>query len=809
MPTANGLRYNDYYYERDPKRKTITWAKEIVQVLRAEWQPIVPVRKTRENREILHAKQNLDDVKRAFRMGETFSDNHKWVSIAVMQRLIQVLTAEFKKSAYSPSIESIDVAAEKQRRRDKKLLQLRSLLEQPLSDIARRVGGKPEKIDKDQFEGDVEQFDQMGLDSNSEVDVNFFMERFHRLRHEVSSQKLVHSLMRYNKFENRIEDLVCDILAAGCVTYEVYADQSTGEIKWRHLEPEVVKAIWGEEPDGSDAAAIGWEKNVTIRQFLQLANKEFDIKRDGELLKNAINFYNSTNYTRVTSDGCWANDAEGNPMLVTTYASMLGYTVGVGKMQWKSIDGTSTLRHKKSGLIYDIDYSDDTSRKVEYIREDSFYERTYKSLYLGTGSNDVFLFRFGPLYHQLSHGIGDEFSSFSIHVFRCKGQTAVEIAEPFIRMANLAFHKIYWGLEESLPSIDNVNYEAFARLIQKSKPDMPSDVNGGSFDIGIVGQLDAIVKKWKHSLTRVYSSTDEDGQVLGGDGRPHYREEGKVDPLAVGMITVLDWAEGQVALRLGINPLRLAETPDPKDGKWSGQERLKSSLNATYYVPAMIISVVKDTAGSSLNIAQDAIEIKTTPTYGWLENLIGEEAIITFKDLEKIPMHRYGVFVEMFNTEQKRQEMKAEALMAFQQQQITYDQYLLVKEIDDFKQAGLQLAFYRHKTEQAKQKELAMQHQRAMQLEQHRADLELRNIQVKGNLEMQKVDLQGQWTFKSFNADNNAALAKKQIDVDSNNQKVHEQADAKIKVLEAGERAKNQTPLPPSTVEPEGQPPVS
>lgn len=797
------IKTNPNYFEKDPKKKGYKYAQEMVQLFRSEWQPFVDVTERKLNMEYLLTKQDLSHLKDSFKRGKEWSKNNKWIPIAIFDRVRNILMAEFLKGAYKPFVEATDVSASIQRKKDRTLLKGRPIIEQTMTDMNMRIGDPAYKVPVDKFEGNIEVFDEMGLDASNDTHVNFFFEGMHRLWHETDSQTLLRGLMKISEFENNVEELINDILASAAVSYQCYVVPATGEIKWKYLNPSHVKLIPGERKDGKDAPAIGFEKNVTVKQFLEFCGPQFDWNNEEHriALMNGLNATNGTSYIRVDKTGCYDQvpNPTGDGYIVTQvldYEAMAISKIGVGYMEWKSVDTIVHKKDKKTGFFYDLKDDDPDvypadSRYTKDVRE---YQRTYTTWFMGNGH---FVFRFKPLYLQLTYGADDEYSSYSIITLKSLSRSAVKLTETLIDTANLAFNKMMWAIHESNPRKRVYNVDTLLALVKHIKPD---DAERDPNNPAQLNQIEKMMGMFKDSLYEVYATPEIDGQKAPGSQRPNYWDEGGIDPLAPAMQTVLDWAEAQISMRLGLNSLRDASTPNPKDGYKLGMESLRQSRNATFYIPSMIESILKNTCTMSLNIVQDAIEFKSTTTYTFLESFIGEDAMSSFRALHKIPLHNYSTFVEIFNGEDKREEIKQDAQLAFQRTEITYGQYLLIKELDDHKKAGMWLEFYRKETEKKRAEEAKIAHDRQMQLQQAKTNGELAVIDRKGEWDFKIESKRGEYYMSAHQEPSDAAIIRKQMDIDSNAQKLKERTDQDIRKKEHEKNLEAQAPLPPVEV---------
>lgn len=797
------IRNNPSYYEKDPKKKNSNWANTIITMLRSNWSNIVDKERSKRGMNILMSTQSLDSVKSSFKDGTAFKDsltkNNKWIQIAVWDRIRHILIAEYKKALYKPRVDAADPAASADRKRDKAILKNRDLIIKPTNELNARIGNPPYQIPKDQYSGNVELFDELGLDSNDATDVTFFFNVFHRLNYEISAQELLWALLDYNEFDKEIENLVNDILAKMAASFQCYTDVNSGEIKWKYIDPAKIKSIRGERNDFKDAMCMGYEKTVSVRQFLEFAGSDFNFERDRGMLWMALQTSGiGLDWTSLTYQGGIDDQGE----VCYPWGNVLQANVSIGYIEWKSVEGVAGKRHKQTKLFYNIDYNTEISPNSSYTKETTEFQKTYKAWYLSTGNYSQHIFNYGPLYHQLTSGAYDEYSSYSLYAIVIPGLSPVEISEPFIDIANKAFYKMLWGIDQSTPRKRVYNYEAIVQLAGKiqsanTSNGLQPNTSGGANNIekqnvGVAGRVDELVSNMVGNLYELYTIPEIDGQKMGGNQRPHYWDEGGIDPVAVGMQTVLDWAEAQVSNRLGFNGLRDANTPDPKDGLGVNMEALKQSRNATHFIPDTLSYVIKNVSISSMMRAQDGIEFPGTPIYEFIKRLIGQDAIEDFKALKKIPAHRYAIFVNVMSAENEKKEFKDEAREAYVKGLISYDQYFVVLEYEDMKKARKIMSFYQYKNERKKEKDAELMHKRAMELEQAKTQGQITIDANKGQWAVEEKNVWGEWYMRANQTPADAKLQSKAMDQENNARKLNEKADVDIKVERARAEIKNQ-----------------
>lgn len=764
----NAVKYDPQYYEKDPLKKNRAWGTHIITLLRMEHSDIVDKQRASKGMKYLMSKQDMEVLKKEFKRSADFVKDTEWLPIAVFERIRNILIAEYVKGAYGPEVKAVDPSAEDERKADRDKLLNRRKLEVAMNTLRQRTNDAPYKYGKEKYSGNVEEFDQMGLDSGSTADVDFFYKMFYKLGHEIMTKEVITALMRHNEFEVYAPYLVNDMLAKKAIAFQQFNSPQSGEIKWKYLTPETVKWTRGKRKDGKDSLSIGYETQVTIREFLEFAGPDFDFDRDSQIILQAIVHTNGpqNDWVSINREGVWGTEGE----FRCSWQDLQQFKVLLGYIEFKSVDGTAQKKHKVTGIRLNMDYGDDIAPNSTYTKVVEETQKTYKSWYVGTGARSQYIFKFGKLYHTLTYGADDEYASYSINVLVEEGPTAVEIAMPFINLINEAFYKMLWGIWHSMPRKRIWNYEAIARLIKKIRP------KGAAAANSLQGMMNEVIQAFGSSLYEMYSTPEE--QKLGGDQRPHYWDEGGLDPIAIAMQTVLDWGEGQVSQRLGISPLREAYSPDPKDGYKLQMQSMEQSRNATHYIPTAIQYVLKNTSTGSLLMVQDAVELNCTATVDFLENLVGKDNIDSIRALKKIPLHRYAIHVDVSNSQARKQQVEMKTNEAYQRKEITSEQYFLLMDIDDWKRASQIMSYFTYMGVKRERDTATLLFQREQQTEQQKHLNIMEQINAKGTWDVRTEAEKGKYIVAAHQKDGEFKKLAKDLDIQSNAQKLTEKAQS-------------------------------
>jgi hypothetical protein len=135
---------------------------------------------------------------------------------------------------------------------------------------------------------------------------------------------------------------------------------------------------------------------------------------------------------------------------------------------------------------------------------------------------------------------------------------------------------------------------------------------------------------------------------------------------------------------------------------------------------------------------QDHIDIEKSKAYENIARAVGTRPVEVIRSLKKIPLHKYGIFIDTFNTDMEKQEKKQQAWEAFEKGQITYATFMLIDNIDNQKRAGQILAHELYRAQKLKEKEVKQQQDNLLALEDK-----------KHANKMEEINTTGEWDVKN------------------------------------------------------------
>lgn len=751
---------------------TLDWANLVITRMRMDWRPVIAPGYYAQQKAILLSLQNMDFVKQYFE-DEEFLRNIRFDQLPIWEKPRNILTDEIKKSGIKPYVTATDPTAEKDKKADMFKLQARQAHENNINENRRAIGLPDYKMGNDDFNGNVDQFDQIGLDANNPSDVNFFMQGHYKLNYETYAQLVVDGFLELNEVDFDIPRYVNDVLCCKCVTKQEYISPKTGQIVTKYLQPSQVFCIFGRRRDAKDAACRGWEMQIPVTELLNQLGNAFDFERDWQALVNAINYGSNTTFDGFIKGGVTYTSLQtGNAVpqelplggqqlnlldwdnYMTYGVQTYNYMVYFGFIEWEQQCTHVEKRNKKTGQRFETTFDFKPTEKSQYERENWNYTVTKQSNYIATGAFSQKLYGYGDMYCQLTEGQYDEYARGSISIIRYEGKSATEISWPYISLANYSYYKMLWAIHRSKPDVWDFSFESIRDVAMKMMPQ--TEGTNAPQEAGAFGAaLNNLIERFQKKLVMMHTyPISDDGQVMGGGTSPHFKIAGALDPLAVELkAEILEWAEFQIADKIGLGGLREANAPNPKDGLKLNEMYLKQSRAATGYIPDMLQSAFEHSAKLILLYVQDIIKYKGTIPYNYLVKFISDKTIATIADLENIAAHRYSIFVSSLDTQAQLEKIQSQAELAQQQGRITFGQYMLIMNCKDPRLASIQFAYME---ERAKK----MEQQNAMQLQQQQAANQMQLQQM-----MQQTEqIRGEFALRVAQTNAQAVVAGKQID---------------------------------------------
>jgi hypothetical protein len=776
--------YYPDFRELDPNKKNEDWGNRIITQLRMKWRRLVPWERYDVNSGYLYGEQSNEATKAMFMDAQ--KTNIDFEPQKPMEKIRNILSAEIESEDIQIEVKATDPSSIQERDNDKELLSNRSDTEELLSHLgatinmpAYNMADENKLSGKDVFNGNIQKFDDMGLDESSTEDRNYFFETFYKLRHEAGLDNVIMNLFKFNETDKHLSSMVNDMMKVKSCALRAYVDEVNGAVSVEYLRPHEVFAIPGQRKDFKDAMAIGTERDVTVMQLIRRLGSSFQMKRDYNWLLSAINTRYGHSYSCI---GYGENDIlygewRDNKNCFLDMETLYNFKVGIGYIEFKTNDGkaykvSNRQNNKLQPRVYPMRVNDVLSENSKFEKVSHYYESTYKSYYLIIGPTSQKLFKFCPLPYQYVEGTNDEISNFTICAYKDEGPSIVDVCRPHIKILEKAVKKYEYLINKAKESGYAINMSSLVALAEQLTTEDKK-----------VDPMD-LLKTMNDGPNMLYS-TDVS---MGGNGIPIQELKNGMTAAVAEFRQIYLNCLADINDQVGISPLRDAYAPQPREVAELQQQSLASSINATRYIDRSIMYVFSSIAVRMVSYVQDIVKFKdiNSLSYDFLDKLVGEETLLDIKSMGDASPHRYGIFVEPFTRKIDRAEIKQWTNVAFQQGKITLDQMIMVNSIESPKRAYMALSYMQRKQDQ---QAMQLQQQKA-QLDQqgaqakHQMDMELLQTKIQGDIQAKNVE--GEWYYKAQvgaaearkEATEEKIAADKEKQVDKHNSTM-EQIDAK------------------------------
>lgn len=743
-------------FEFDPQKKDYLWGQRFVMHLRYSMIHVVNDRTAALNRELLYGNYDTEFLRDMFKNKGQNTNLDFSIPMAIMEKIRNIITAEIQEAGIDITLNAVDVTANSQRERDKMLLRNRKDIENLVNELGKGIVPEYKLSDEEKlsgkklFSGDIAKFDQLGLSDQSDDDVNYFFSNYYRLFHEIFGEEAVNFFIKYNELQEMLPMFVDDMMSVKTICMQQYVDDITGAIKYKYLYPESVRAYRGKKKDFSDAAAIGWEEVFTVSEVIEMLGEEFDFQEDMNELLSAVNFAQNSAYTCVMDGptlyyGTMPN-ANTPSSGICNYDAFLKMSVKVGYVEWKS-QNANTYKIIEKNFHNNVVYAEKKYGSVD--APDAIYKRTsryridiYKAYYFCTGINTQRLFKFGILPYQRITGMQDEYSSFSISVFKERGQSITMIARPHIRNIEKAYKKFEFMVNRAKPPGRLINYDGMVKIAQAL---FPSDTMSPSSRIK---QAMALITEDSNEL---YTTPEINGVPAGGGGPMNYDIQNGLSKSVMDFMAVIDTEYQRILDNIGFNQVRSAYSPKPREVNKLQEKAINYSEKATSYLRSGILRMIVQASKVTLAYVQDIIKFKDIRSlpYMFLLRALGDDVVNGLDTLNAVAFHRYGIFVESFNTFDERQRIMIMAMQAFEKGEITAEQLVLIENIRGYKRAAMAFAYEKKRKEKRENemKRMDAEYQNRIAQEKDKRSMQLQLLKNKG--EVEKADRTGQWAYRT------------------------------------------------------------
>lgn len=808
------LDYGFSVYNNPNPNKDKKWAADCITIFRTYWRPLVDQVRAADNRAILYGLNEIKEIKDSFEDKAFKKAIVEFRPLPILQSIVNTITEEITQHPPTAEVRAQDPLSINKKESDIAMLKARKILEADVTYIQKSTGMIPPdsqyKVPYDEFNGNVNEFDDMQLNENDPEDIDVFRSHFHRLWYEIGAQAALNSVLKINQFdESTMRTMVKDAFTCNTMAADCYVDQITGEIKYDYIDPSTMYGIWGTTNDGKNDVCRGWYKQCTIMEWISMVGNEFNFENDWTQLLYAINFVSNTTFTGFLrggvvysalgkSDGLLGISSTVKENLFD-WSNAYMFKIWVGRIEWPIWESSLTVKKSKDGYDSEIvDFNYEITKKESkqgYQKQNIGTTQWYKCYFLATSSITQYIYGFQKIFFQPLPGFNDTYSNGTLHYYQEQGQSPVDVSKTFLSVANFAYYRFMWIIFHAKPEPEEFVLDeilTLARTIQRETPQ-----NGiTSSLLGLDTYVEQAIQQQRQGHIRLRTFPKVDGKTipqLPMEGRR--RGDGGVDPIAVVMQGVLDWAESRIYRMIGFNPMRVGANPPSRESTRSEENTMSASQNATGYFYRMMQYQKERQAITTLNYICDIIQYEDTVPYNWLKQMLGDKTFKALTSLGKNVPHRWGIFLHDSNIALLRQRIDQQVQIALSKGTISQGQAMMVTAIEDPKLATARLAIMERQTakrllmEQMKLQE--QQKQNALAIEAAKQQTE----KIKAQTEIMKAQIAAQATINAARIAADSKETVKRIQIDSEPNKVQAKVDGDKQLLETENNLKQQQPF--------------
>jgi len=610
-----------------------------------------------------------------------------------------------------------------------------------------------------QFGINMYKTDQSTLPETSE-ELELHMQLDYKQSIEIAEEEAINSVFDKNKYEYLSKRVNNDLVVLGIGAVKNSFNKSEG-IKIEYVDPANLVYSYTDSPYFDDIYYVGEVKQVYAnelkKQFPEISDEELE-----QYINSSTSYTNNSNYSKK-------ND-ESNAISVL-YFEYKTYMSEVYKVKKTSTGGSKAI--KKDGGF-------NPPKNEDFEKVERIIEVVYEGVkILGSGSN--------VLKWELKK-----------NMIRPKANTTKAVMS-----YSICAPKIYEGRIESLVS----RITGFADMIQithlKLQQVMSKMVPDGVYlDADALAEID-LGNGTNYNPAEALNMFFQTGSVIGrsmtqdGDMNRGNRPIQELNTSAKGgkiqsLIQTYNYYLQMMRDVTGLNEARDGSMPD-KDALVGIQKMAAANSNtATRHLLQSSLYITLSTAECIAMRISDVIEY--SPTKESFIKSLGKFNVGTLEEMASLHLHDFGIFLELAPDEEEKARLENNIQMALQQNSINLEDAIDIREVRNIKLAN-QLLKIRRKAKQALDQQVAQQNiqqqaqanaaasERAtaaeMQKQQALAQTESQILQVKSQLEMQRLEREAQLKKELMQIEFEMNMQLKKTEMDVQKQKETQKEDRK------------------------------
>lgn len=697
-----------------------------------------------ENRAYAKGKQNISRYKQLLNAtGDTSLLNLDWTPIPVVKKFVKVIVNSIMNKSYELKIRATDPIATSERDEIKNKLVGMMKFKDFIDEVKETTG-------QDISEG-IEIPDSMD-ELEMMLDMNF------RQAVEIAAELAIELTLDQNDYPIELRRQICeDLVVVGIGASRTYFDPYEG-IKVRYVDPKYLITSHVKSSNFKDMVYAGEIIYTTIGEIKREVGDKYSEEQYYEIAQTYAGKYDNPSSVHANNHF--------NAYLNTFVYEYDDFTIPVMDFEFVSVDDMNfekkKTRHGNAGFYKKgADYNPPKNSK--YDREKA--TMTYKTVYSGKKilGADV-IWNYGMKQNMLrpKDNIQDTWMSFHVYapsIYNMVEDSIVETIRPMADQIQLIHLKIQ-------------------QLIARVKPyGLIIDVAGlNAVSMGDGGELTPLEIQDIYEATGVvyYRSRDEEGNAQGVPIQPLPAYVSELPQL----VNAYNFYINEIRNVTGVVPEREGIT---RSEQLVGvtQMAVDASNTATYDVDRALNSITKNVCRDVLLMIQDIP--KKSPLYKYYVESIGKANIDVIESMDKIPLHNFGVHVEIEPDDKEKFFIEQHITTALSRNEIRIEDAIVARKMTNTNQAHKFLSL-RRKKYQKEQMEIAqqnsmMQAQANQQTAIVSSQAKAQEMQVEGQVKAQLEGLKIQAEMEKLQAE---YMLKSQLS------QQEFQQNMQLKALEAG-----------------------
>ena len=697
-------------------------------------------------RRYARGEQSIQKYKDEFKTnGDLSYINLDWKPVPIIPKFKDIVVNGMNHRLFDISVNAIDPTASKERGKEVKRLERDMISKRYEAEIIQATGASPLQTPADQVP-----------DSQEELDL--YMNLNYKQGVEIAEEQAIDFVFKKEEFDLLRKRLLEDLTICGIGAAKHSYNNSEG-ITLDYVDP--ADLIWSysdNDPYFRDAYYWGEiRKGVTITQL----KKEFPDLSEADI-KKLVQAGKSTKQDTWGTYGANDNDNDSN-IVEVVYFTFKTFNNSVYKKKSKPNGGM--VAKKVDDSFQGPKHKDAKFEKVQITRE-VLYEG---AKVLGA---DVLL------KWQLAE-----------NMVRPKANTS-KVMPPYIVHAPSIYNGRIESLVQRMTSYADLIQLTHLKLQQAAQKMVP---DGVIFDPDAFSEID-LGNGTTYSPQEAMNMYWQTGSIVGRSmtvtGDPN-RSPAPLTPIQGNN------ASGKFEVLIGLynhylNMIRdvtgLNEASDgstPSEYALPGVQKLAAanSNTATKHILEGSLYITKQLAYGVSNRIADVLEF--SPTKQEFVQAIGRFATANLKDISKLHLHNFGIFIKLHPDEEERAVLDNNISIALQQQDISAADVIDIQQITNINLASQLLKLRRKKHKEAEQK-------RQQELAQQQAQANAQAAQQAAEAEAQAETIKAQAMIQIEEAKHKFGMEKLQREVDAKKELMHVEFQYKQQMAqEAGQAAQN------------------